>query len=316
LTPSPRAQGYALETPPSVARTSPLVVSVVVNYCGVDDTVRCAESLLGSSYAPHLVVVIDNASPSGDAARLSTEFGDRVHVIASSTNLGYGGGANLGLRWALTQDAAYAWVLNNDTIVEPTCIQRLVDAMDSNPRYGALSPQISAPVGPEAPLGIWFAGGRVLLGRAETRHSFRRIEGSAVLETGYVTGCAMFLRSAALADAGLFWDQFFLFWEDVDLSLRMRRAGWTLGVVPNARIQHRIHGSIPSATLDYYHFRNALLVVRTFGSRRVVASALLCLIGGVARRWGRALRRRKPAPTGATRGLLAGIWLAVKWPAR
>jgi GT2 family glycosyltransferase len=126
----------------------------------------------------------------------------------------------------------------------------------------------------------------------------------------------MFLRSAALADAGLFWDQFFLFWEDVDLSLRMRRAGWTLGVVPNARIQHRIHGSIPSATLDYYHFRNALLVVRTFGSRRVVASALLCLIGGVARRWGRALLRRKPAPTGATRGLLAGIWLAVKWPAR
>jgi GT2 family glycosyltransferase len=316
LTPSPRAQGPVLEAPPSADRTSPLVVSVVVNYCGFDDTMRCVESLFASEYARHRVVVVDNASPSGDAARLSAELGDPVHVIASGTNLGYGGGANLGLRWALDQSATYAWVLNNDTIVEPACVGQLVDAMQANPRHGALSPQIEAPVGPEAPLGIWFAGGKVLLDRAETQHSFERVAGAGILETEYITGCAMFLRSAALADTGLFWEPLFLYWEDLDLSLRIRRAGWNLGVLPNARIQHTIHGSVGSNTLDYYHFRNALALVRTFGSRRAVASALLFLVGGVARRWGRAVLRRKPAPTGATRGLLVGIWLAVRWPTK
>ncbi|HEX7497645.1 MAG TPA: glycosyltransferase family 2 protein [Candidatus Limnocylindrales bacterium] len=316
MTPSARAQGHALEAPLSADRTSPLVVSVVVNYCGFDDTMHCVESLLASVYARHLVVVVDNASTSGDAARLTADLGDRVHVIASGTNLGYGGGANLGLRWALDQSATYAWVLNNDTIVEPACIGQLVDAMQANPRTGALSPQIEAPVGPEAPLGIWFAGGKVLLDRAETQHSFERVVGAGILETEYITGCAMFLRSAALADTGLFWEPLFLYWEDLDLSLRMRRAGWNLGVLPNARIQHTIHGSVGSNTLDYYHFRNALVIVRTFGSRRAVASALLFVVGGVARRWGRALLRRKPAPTGATRGLLVGIWLAVRWPTK
>ena len=288
----------------------PLVTSIVVNYRGLDDTRQCVQSLLASSYERHSVVVVDNASPSGDADRLSAEFGDRVHVIAAGTNLGYGGGANLGLRWSLAQHAAYAWVLNNDTTVDPTCIQQLVDAMELNLGYGVLSPQISAPIGPEAPVGIWYSGGRILLERAETRHSFRRIEGAGVVETEYITGCAMFIRCASLANIGLFWEPLFLFWEDVDLSLRMRRSGWELGVVPNALIHHRIHGSIVSRTLEYYHFRNAVIIVRKFGSRSALVSGLCCLIGGVARRWARALLRRKPAPTAATRGLLVGIVLA------
>jgi GT2 family glycosyltransferase len=295
---------------------APLVVSVVVNYSGFDDTIRCVESLLASAYDRHLVVVVDNASPSGDAAQLSAALGDRVRLIASDANLGYGGGANLGLRWAQAQGAAYAWVLNNDTVVEPTCVGRLVDAMESNPRFGALSPQIAAPVGPEAPAGIWFAGGEVVLGRAETRHLTDRLEGGEVVDTGYITGCAMFLRCASLADTGLFWEPLFLYWEDLDLSLRIRRVGWNLGVHPGAHIRHEIHGSVGSQTLDYYHFRNALPVVRTYGSRATAASALLFLAGGVARRWARALLRRKPAPTGATRGFLVGIWLTLRWPTR
>ena len=104
LTPSPPAQGDALETSAPADRTGPLVVSIVVNYAGLDDTRRCVASLLESAYARLLVVVVDNASPSGDAKTLSSEFGDRIHVIASSANLGYGGGANLGLRWALSQE--------------------------------------------------------------------------------------------------------------------------------------------------------------------------------------------------------------------
>lgn len=315
MTPSPRSQGPAFETTASADRSAGLVVSIVVNYDGFDDTLRCVESLLDSAYEQHVVVVVDNASPAGDAVRLSAALGDRVEVIAASTNLGYGGGANLGLRRALERGAAYAWVLNNDTVVDGACIGRLVQAMKSNPEFGILSPQISAPVGPEAPDGIWFAGGRVLLGRAETRHSFGRVEGDEMAETGYVTGCAMFIRCASLDSVGLFREPLFLYWEDVDLSLRARQAGWNLGVVPNALIHHAVHGSVVSKTLEFYHFRNALIVVRTFGSRSTAASALLFLTGGLVRRWGRAFLRRRPAPTGATRGLAMGLVVAVTRPA-
>jgi GT2 family glycosyltransferase len=207
-------------------------------------------------------------------------------------------------------------VLNNDTTVDPICIGVLVGAMESNANFGVLSPQISAPIGREAPSGIWFAGGSVDLEKGRTRHSVARLTGESIVSTGYVTGCAMFIRAGALAGTGLFCEPLFLFWEDVDLSLRMHRAGWELGVVPNALIHHRIHGSIVSRTAEYYYFRNALLIVRGFGSRSALVTGPCYLTYELTRRWARAFLRRRPAPTTATRGLLVGIVLAIKWPRR
>jgi GT2 family glycosyltransferase len=299
--------------PDSADLDFPLVVSVVVNYNGLQDTRKCVRTLLASAYPRQRVVVVDNGSQSSEASAISAEFGDRVEVVVSRANLGYGGGANLGLRWAIAQDATYAWVLNNDTTVDPGCIGELTGAMESNARYGILSPWISAPVGPEAPSGIWFSGGRVLLARAETRHLLEPAQGRGPLDSEYVTGCAMFIRCGALAETGLFWERLFLFWEDVDLSLRMRRAGWRLGVVPATHIRHEIHGSIASATQDYFHFRNAPVVVGRFATPGAALSGLAFLMGGVARRWARAFLRRRPAPIAATRGLLVGLVLAVKW---
>lgn len=243
MTPRLRPQGHDLETAESADRIEPLVASVVVNYDGLDDTRRCVQSLLASSYGRHQVVVVDNGSHSRDAALLSAEFGDRIRVVASGKNLGYGGGANLSLRWAIAQEATYARVLNNDTTVDPGCIRKLVDTMESNTGYGILSPQISAPIGPEAPYGIWFSGGRVLLGRAETRHSFHGAPGAGVVETDYVTGCAMFIRCATLAEVGLFWEPLFLYWEEVGEGAASQEAGADCGHTRTPR-RHRACGEV------------------------------------------------------------------------
>src|SRR5512140_2171429 len=189
----------------------PSVVSVVVNYEGFEDTLKAVRSLLACRYPNHSIVVVDNASPSGDAARLEDELRDTVELVASDRNLGYGGGANLGIRLALERDAVFVWVLNNDVTIEPDCIDRLVDAMRREPMLGIASPQILAPEGPEAPAGVWFSGGRVLLGRAESRHLTERVSGDPV-DSEYITGCAMFFRAEALRATGLFWEQWFLFW--------------------------------------------------------------------------------------------------------
>ena len=192
----------------------PVVVSVVVNYRGWAETRACVESLLAVDYSRHSVVVVENGSGEAEADALAAAMPAVVHVLRSDSNLGYGGGANVGLRWALQAGAEYAWVLNNDTTVDTRSVAELVRAMESDPSYGAVSPQIEAPVGPESPRGVWYAGGVVDLRRVTTSHTLDLLETDALLvPTGFVTGCAMFLRTRALAENGLFWDRLFLYWE-------------------------------------------------------------------------------------------------------
>lgn len=291
------------DTPPG----DPLVVSVVVNYRGIEPTLACVESLLAVAYPNHRVVVVDNASPGPEAKTIQAAFGDRLEVIASTVNLGYGGAANLGIRRALELGAAYVWVLNNDTIIDPSVPAKLTEAMEADPRLGCVTPQISAPIGPEAPDGVWFSGGTVNLTRGSTRHRIAPVpEGSGVVPTDYVAGCAMFFRCGALEKVGFFWEPFFLFWEDTDLSLRLRRAGWQLGVVADAWIRHEIHGSVSSPVVAYYHYRNAMLVARRHGRRLTAVTAFGALTTVIGRSWVAAVLRRRAAPTADTRGLLAG----------
>jgi GT2 family glycosyltransferase len=291
------------------ASAKPLVVSIVVNYRGLGETRGCLASLLAADYANHEIVVVDNASGNGEAAALETEFAGRIRVIASERNLGYGGAANLGLQAALYRGAAYAWVLNNDVVVDAGCVGAMVAAMDGDPGCGASSPIIEAPIGRESPRGIWYAGGTANPSRASTRHLLDPIEAApGIVATGFVTGCAMFIRVSVLPQVGLFWPELFLYWEDVDLCYRLTSAGWTLGVVPTARIVHLVHGSVPSWLATYYFYRNALMVARRHGHARGAARATVALSTRAARRWAACLvKGLRPFPTAETRGLLAGI---------
>jgi GT2 family glycosyltransferase/glycosyltransferase involved in cell wall biosynthesis len=291
----------------------PAVAVVVVTYDALPDTLVCVESLLAGSYPDQTIVVVDNGS-SGEAEALRARFGDSIQTLAAGRNLGYGAGANLGIRHALERGADYVWVLNNDTVVRADTAARLVAAMEAHPEIGVASPQISAPEGPEAPHGIWFAGGTVDLHRGETRHLTEPLAAEAgPVRFDFLTGCAPFFRASVLREVGLFWERLFLFWEDTDLDLRIRRAGFTTCVVPDAWIHHAIHGSTSHGVVAYYHFRNALLVAWRHGGAHTALRAAAHLSYEVARRWLRAMLRRCPTPTSETRGLLAGLLTTVGW---
>jgi GT2 family glycosyltransferase len=287
----------------------PLVVSIVINYHGLEQTRVCVASLLAADYPNHSIVVVDNASGGLEVDALRGAFGNSVEIIGAERNLGYGGAANLGLEWARRAGAAYAWVLNNDTEVDPRSVRELVEAMERETDYGILGPQIDAPIGPESPFGVWYAGGTANLARAITRHQVVPTASSAaVVPTGFVTGCAMFLRLRALEETGLFWEPLFLYWEDVDLSFRMRRAGWRLGVVPAARVFHFVHGSVQSKVLRYYCSRNAILVAKRHLHGRGAARAAFWVAARALRSCARSLFRGDgPLPIAETRGLVAGV---------
>lgn len=302
------------ETGRGSGETQPLVVSVVVNYRGLVDTLTCVSSLLDVEYARHLVVVVDNGSGDAEGDALAAGLPATVQYIRSNANLGYGGGANLGLRWAVEAGADYAWVLNNDTTVDRQAVAELVRAMESDPSCGASSPQIEASIGPDSPRGVWYAGGTADLGRVTTEHVHDLIDTDALLSTtGYVSGCAIFLRLCALAEVGMFWEPLFLYWEDVELSFRLRAAGWRLAIAPAARIRHIGHDGVMSSVASFYYYRNAILVAMRQLGRRGGARAALALSTRAGRRWlACATKGYRPWPTAETRGLRAGAFALLR----
>jgi GT2 family glycosyltransferase len=181
--------------------------------------------------------------------------------------------------------------------------------MDSDLSCGASSPQIEASIGPDSPRGVWYAGGTADLGRVTTEHVHDLIETDALLSTtGYVSGCALFLRLRALAEVGMFWEPLFLYWEDVELSFRLRAGGWRLAIAPAARIRHIGHDGVLSSVASYYYYRNAILVAQRRSGARGAVRAFLALWSRAGRQWlACIIKGRRPWPMAETRGLVAGL---------
>jgi GT2 family glycosyltransferase len=193
--------------------TEPRVTAVVVNWNGFDETRRCIESLRRVDYRQLRIIVVDNGSTDGSAERLEAEFTE-AKLVGSKRNRGFAGGANLGIRDALDAGADYAWLLNNDAEVGERTLEALLAAAERDPRVGI--------VGVEAcRVSRWTA----VAGPGD------RLD--------YVAGACMLIRRTVLEEVGLFDETYFFYYEDADLCLRARRAGWKLAVAPDARIQHR-----------------------------------------------------------------------------
>lgn len=187
-------------------------------------------------------------------------------LIQTGSNLGFGGGNNVGLRYILAQkDAAFAWLLNNDTVISPDALSCLVKVAQSDPRSGAIGSTNLYYGQPE----VINAGGGGMLRkyRGYTSHALmgKALKDSAQpnvpLSLDYVTGASCLLPVAVLRMVGLFDETFFHFWEDVDLGTRIINAGYKNVYEPASLIYHKIGVSVggPSPITDYYHLRNTVI---------------------------------------------------------
>jgi GT2 family glycosyltransferase len=267
---------------------NPLVVVVIVVWNGIEDTLECLRSLALDLYPNKEIVVVDNASTDGSAERISEE-GFGVRVLRSQLNLGFTGGNNVGLAEARRRGAKYAFLLNNDTLVEPDAISLLVAAADAHSGTALLSPVVHYFDTPEQ---VWFSGATLCLSRGEALHRdlldvghrSSSLRGGTEVPSTYpspwVSGCAMLVNLNAVAQVGGFDDRFFLTWEDVDWCVRMRRANWNVVVVPGARIYHKCgrSGARLTGIHRYYAVRNSLLLAAKHAGPFYV-SALLFVLG-------------------------------------
>lgn len=217
----------------------PTVMVIVLNWCGEDATVACIESLERSTYSALSILLIDNASPDGSGDRLHARF-PHTPYLQTGSNLGYAGGNNRGFERALATNADYVVVLNYDTVVDDACISALVQTAEET-GVALVAPKI---LYYDAPNVVWYAGGDFSPMRAL---GFHRREGLAdTVDAGraepisFATGCCFLIRADVLRQVGGFDESYFAYVEDVELSVRLARAGFQMLVEPNARVLHRI----------------------------------------------------------------------------
>ncbi|MCC6449791.1 MAG: glycosyltransferase family 2 protein [Candidatus Aureabacteria bacterium] len=240
----------------------PLVYIVLLDYDGRDDTVECLESLRRLDYGNFKILLIDNGSKRSCMEEVRGRF---PHVLTRriEPNRGFMGGCNVGIREALDAGAKYVWLLNNDTVVEPSALSALVREAEADPRCGILGSKIFYYGEREI---LQHAGGALDLetGRLSHLGFLCRDEGrfDRVEEVFYVTGCSMLARAAMIREVGLMEEIYVFYFDDIDWCVRARRKGWGVKYVPGSVLYHKLStvaGGIRSPAYVYAYSRSYLL---------------------------------------------------------
>jgi GT2 family glycosyltransferase len=241
------------------------VAAVVLSWNGREDLRQSLPSLAAVDYEPLTTIVVDNGSTDGTADLLASEF-PWVDVVRLEDNEGYCAGMNAGARHALERGADYVVFLNNDIEVDPAFLTALVEESRRRPDAGALGPKIYFADPADR---IWYFGARLdpRKGYNGTHIGFNEVDAGQyeeVVETGRTCGAAMFVPREVLERVGLFDEELFIYFDDSDWSLRARKAGYRILVVPQSRIWHRVSaatGGEGSPRALYYSTRNTLRVL-------------------------------------------------------
>ena len=239
------------------AAVPPNVLVVVLTWNGRDDTLACVQSTLQSRYAPFDVLVVDNASHDGTREALRDRFGDRIAVLRNDSNLLFAGGMNVGLERAVRDGYDFALILNNDVLLDSAMLGSLVEVAMQDTRIAAVGPKIFYAAPDDV---LWFAGGELDLWRGWSRHRGirRRDEGQfdQAADVDYLTGCAMLIRCAVLADVGLLDPGYAMYAEDADWCFRARACGYRVVFSPAGRMWHRVSAS--AGARSWYKMRRRL----------------------------------------------------------
>lgn len=239
--------------------------AVVLMHGGEKITAECIDSLLQQDYPNLTVLLVDNDSADGAGLLLRDRY-PQIRYLNTGANLGYTGGNNRGLKFAMEHGAELLLILNNDTVLDRRCASLLVEAAQGGERLGAVAPKI---LYYEDPSRIAFAGGDFSFIRALGKH--RRAmepdnadEQPRLDEITFVTGSCFLMPTPVVRELGGFREDLFMYCEDVELSLRMRRAGYRMYYQPAARVlHHEPVGHVLSTPFATFHRdRNRRRLVR------------------------------------------------------
>jgi GT2 family glycosyltransferase len=258
------------------------IAIILLNYNSSDETIECIESLekITTKNAKLSLIVVDNHSSENEIKKLNKFFKTHssrfvIEIIQNTKNLGYTGGNNSGITKALEMDSEYVLILNNDTTVMSDFLDPLLDVLKNDTTVGIVVPKIYFYPGHEFHTDrytkkdhgkvIWYAGGEIdwanVIGHHTGVDEVDTDKYTITRETEYATGACVMLKASTLREVGNFDDQYFLYYEDSDLSMRVKRAGYKILFVPQSIIWHKNAGSTGgsgSQLQDYFISRNRM----------------------------------------------------------
>jgi GT2 family glycosyltransferase len=302
------------------------ITVVLVHFNTDTETKACLDSLLKTTHQGFetQIVVVDNGSKVALKLPERLQMHSQITLLRSESNLGFSGGNTLGISHALQQQSSeYVLLLNTDTLIHPQAIEELHAFLQREREVGMVSPKIYFAPGKEfhhasytsADKGkvLWYGGGSIdwrnLLAFHRNVDELERGQTDAQSRSEFATGCAVMIRREVLEAIGSLDDNFFLYLEDVEWSVRAARMGYQIGYCPQAVVWHLNASSVQgsgSATQVYYQTRNRAWFFWKFGSWRVKLTVARWVVEVLLR--GEALERW--AVTDALRGAMGKRALA------
>lgn len=230
------------------------IAVVVLNWNGEEDSLNCIDALKKQT-APHTIIAVDNDSTDNFVKKLEKDFPEIV-LLKNSKNLGFAGGVNTGIRHAIENNFEYVALINNDATPDPTWLSELLATMQSTVQGDSLYSKIGIVTGKllktdgtiDSTGDLYTTWG---LAYPRGRNTVDKGQYDAVEEVFAGTGGASLYRLEMLKEIGLFDEDFFAYYEDVDLSFRAQLAGWKVIYTPKAVAYHKIgasSGKVPGLT--------------------------------------------------------------------
>lgn len=246
---------------------------IVLHFGDEAVTNQCLKSIFNTRLDFEQLIIVDNSRNFILSEDLKNK--NKIKIIQNKENLGFAGGVNVGIKIALSDNANYILLLNNDTFVKEDFLKKLIGFSNQFENAGIVAPAIKFKKNGKV---IYDIGGKInkLFGRT-THEEVHRIQNKNEKIVDYVSGCCMLIKNDAFKNIGLFDERFFLYYEDVDFCLRAKDRGFLTYVVPGVYIEHELSKSVGKvSSLAVYHqtksallfgkkhFRNAIFLNRVF----------------------------------------------------
>jgi GT2 family glycosyltransferase len=260
---------------------------VIINWNSFDLTSDTLVSLSSTSYKNYDIIVVDNFSTDNSAAQLEKNF-PSIILLKSDENKGFTGGNNLGFDYAINEGYEYVMMLNNDVAVEPDFLEPLVVKLDMDEKIGGVQPLIYFYHDREL---IWNAGSRynAIFGIPYILGYYRKDKGQLQRKKqksiDWITGCAFMIRTEVLKKVGVLKQDFFIYYEDVDLSFRIKEAGYALAYEASSVVYHKTGMSHKSKEklkegylnpkVHYLNARNRLFVLKEYTQKIAIPTVIL-----------------------------------------
>ncbi|QSW21431.1 glycosyltransferase family 2 protein [Clostridium gasigenes] len=233
---------------------------ILVNYNGKEYNEKCIQSILKSTYKNFIIIVVDNDSKDGSYEELENKFENEVILIKSQDNLGFSVANNIGIKKGIELGCSYFMLLNNDTVISETLIEEMFKVAKNKV---IVSPKIYYC---DEPKKIWSAGSGV-----NWKKGLPYQLGIDQMDDGNydnlqlvpcATGCCLLFNKQLIKDIGYLSDEYFLYYEDTDYTVKAVKYGYDIIYQPKAVLWHKVSASIggeESENYIYYNTRNRLL---------------------------------------------------------